>query len=135
MDNNKKNTIIALRLVIGLTLSIGLAFTIYHVLDNVFWEAKAQGQQSYLKMKVIKVLPNTNATVSVFCKKGNDLLSGGYSIGFTSSKSAIYTKIYSSHPAYQKNATGIFEGWESGLINNGNETVTIKSIALCLASL
>jgi hypothetical protein len=104
------------------------------VILNFFMPAKditAQGPP-YLKVKTIQVPSSNNATGRVFCENGDGIISGGYSIGFHSKNSPFNTMMYSNHPLQKVNKTGYFEGWEAGLVNKGNETVTLTATTLCL---
>jgi hypothetical protein len=96
-------------------------------------QAVAQ-QSSYLTSRITNVPVGSNASAIVFCKNGDNLLSGGYSIGFSSIRSAQHAVLYANHPLRYSNSSGIFEGWKSGLINNGNISATITAISLCLSS-
>jgi hypothetical protein len=90
-------------------------------------------ESSYIVTDSVKVNPSSNATAKAFCENGDGLVSSGYSIsGFTSVQSASDTMVYVNQPLRQKNTTAIFEGWEAGLLNNGNATVTITAQGLCL---
>lgn len=91
----------------------------------------AQGPP-YIKSDTISVSPSSDATSRVFCKDGDGIISGGYSIGFHSIGSPFDTMLYSNHPIQTINQTGYFEGWESALVNKGNETVTLSATILCL---
>jgi hypothetical protein len=91
----------------------------------------AQGPP-YLKVMTVKVPPSNNVTSTVFCENGDGIISGGYSIGFHSINSPFNTMIYSNHPLQKINRTGYFEGWEAGLVNKGNEAVTLAATTLCL---
>jgi len=91
----------------------------------------AQGPP-YLKIKTVKVPPSNNVTSRVFCENGDGIISGGYSIGFHSINSPFNTMVYSNHPLQKINRTGYFEGWEAGLVNKGNEAVTLSATTLCL---
>jgi hypothetical protein len=93
--------------------------------------AIAQGPP-YLKTNTIKVPPSSNATANAFCKDGDGIIQGGYSIGFHSINAAFNTMLYSNHPIQQINKTGYFEGWQVGLVNKGNETVALSATTLCL---
>jgi hypothetical protein len=120
-------------LVVVATALVMLASTSLYMLGVItLTKAAAQGSSTYTKIKIVKVLPAHNATATAFCNDGDGLLSGGYSIGFKSIKSAFNTMVYSNHPVHLKNATARFEGWQAGLINNGNETATIAATELCL---
>ena len=90
------------------------------------------GQAPYLSSKVTSVPMNRNATASVFCNDGDGMMSGGYSIIFSSRVSEFDTSVYSNHPTQVINQTGYFEGWEAGLVNRGNETAKISAYVLCL---
>jgi hypothetical protein len=119
-------------IVVALALVMLAATSLYILGVITLSKATAQASSTYTKVKTVKVLPAHNATATVFCNNGDGLLSGGYSIGFTSIKSAFNTMVYSDHPVYLKNATARFEGWQAGLINNGNQTATIAATQLCL---
>jgi hypothetical protein len=119
-------------LVVAAALAMLAATSLYMLGVITLTKAAAQGSSTYTKIKIVKVLPAHNATATVFCNNGDGLLSGGYSIGFKSIKSAFNTMVYSNHPIHLKNATASFEGWQAGLINNGNETSTIAATELCL---
>jgi hypothetical protein len=119
-------------IVVALALVMLAATSLYILGVITLSKAAAQGSSTYTKIKIVKVPPAHNATATVFCNNGDGLLSGGYSIGFTSIKSAFNTMVYSDHPVYLKNATARFEGWQAGLINNGNQTATIAATQLCL---
>ena len=109
------------------SIVIALILAFAH-LDN----AVAQ-ESSYIVTESVKVNPDSNATARAFCENGDGLMSAGHSMsGFTSVQSASDTVVYVNQPIRQKNTTAIFEGWETGLLNNGNETVTITAQGLCL---
>jgi hypothetical protein len=134
MDYNQSSDsgIVIIILVVALTLVMLAATSLYFLGVATLSKAIAQGSSTYTKIKTVKVLPAHNATATAFCNNGDGLLSGGYSIGFTSIKSAFDTMVYSNHPVYLKNATARFEGWQAGLINNGNQNATIAAMELCL---
>jgi hypothetical protein len=93
----------------------------------------AAQESSYIVTESVKVSPNSNATAKAFCENGDGLVSAGYSMsGFTSVQSASDTMVYVNQPIRQKNTTAIFEGWETGLLNNGNASITITAQGLCL---
>ena len=109
----------------SIVLASILAFT--HLDDAIAQES------SYIVTNSVKVNPNSNATARAFCENGDGLVSAGHSIsGFTSVQSASDTMVYVNQPIRQKNTTAIFEGWETGLLNNGNATATITAQGLCL---
>ena len=112
-----------------LICSIVIAFILaFAHLDDVVAQ-----ESSYIVAGSEKVNPNSNATAKAFCENGDGLVSAGYSIsGFTSVQSASDTMVYVNQPIRQKNTTAIFEGWETGLLNNGNATATITAQGLCL---
>lgn len=90
-------------------------------------------ESSYIVTESVQVNPNSNATAKALCENGDGLVSAGYSIsGFTSVQSASDTMLYVNQPIREKNTTAIFEGWETGLLNNGNVTVAITAQGLCL---
>jgi hypothetical protein len=90
------------------------------------------GQAPYLETKTVKVLPATNNTAKAFCSDGDGIISGGYSLGFTSLNAPFNTSIISNHPVQEVNETGYFEGWETSLVNRGLETGTLSTSTLCL---
>lgn len=109
------------------SIVIASILTFAHLDDAIAQES------SYIVTESVKVNPNSNATARAFCENGDGLVSAGHSMsGFTSVQSASDTMVYVNQPIRQKNTTAIFEGWETGLLNNGNETVTITSQGLCL---
>jgi hypothetical protein len=89
-------------------------------------------QAPYLNSKTAQVATGDNATASVSCNDGDGMISGGYSIGFSSTQSAFDTIVNSNHPTQEINQTGYFEGWEAGLVNKGNTTAKITAMVLCL---
>ena len=112
-------------LICGIVIASILAFA--HLDDAVAQES------SYIVTESAKVNPHSNATAKAFCENGDGLVSAGYSIsGFTSVQSASDTIVYVNQPIRQKNTTAIFEGWETGLLNNGNATAIITAQGLCL---
>jgi hypothetical protein len=90
------------------------------------------GQAPYLNTKTVKVLPATNSTANAFCTGGDGIISGGYSLGFTSLDAPFNTSITSNRPVQEVNETGYFEGWETSLVNRGYETGTLSASTLCL---
>lgn len=112
-----------------LTAAAGLALVILNFMP--IEDITAQGPP-YLKTKTVKVQPFSNSTSRVFCEDGDGIISGGYSIGFHSINSAFNTMVYSNHPLQMINKTGYFEGWETGVVNKGNEAVTLSATTLCL---
>ena len=86
---------------------------------------EAVAQTPYLNSKITPVVIGNYSTASVFCNDGDGMISGGYSIGFSSTQSAFDTMVYSNHPTQEINQTGYFEGWEAGLANKGNTTAEI----------
>jgi hypothetical protein len=115
------------------TLSITLAvlMTGFLSLDSMTLNM-ALAQAPYIKMKTAIVVPYDNESAIASCNDGDGIISGGYSIRFTSAESVFDTMIYSNHPAQELNETGYFEGWEAGIVNKGNETVGISAVSLCL---
>lgn len=81
---------------------------------------------------MIKVLSFSNATSRVYCEDGDGIISGGYSLGFSTINDPFNTMLYSNHPIQKINKTGYFEGWEAGLANKGIGMVTITATTLCL---
>ena len=102
----------------------------YMPLSTIINEAVAQAP--YLNSKTAPVAIDNNTAASVFCNDGDGMISGGYSIGFSSVQSAFDTMVYSNHPTQEINQTGYFEGWEAGLVNKGNTTAEITAMVLCL---
>jgi hypothetical protein len=100
------------------------------LLSTIINEAVAQAP--YLNSKTAPVAMGNNSTASVFCNDGDGMISGGYSIGFSSAQTAFDTIVYSNHPTQEINQTGYFEGWEAGLVNKGNTTAEITAMVLCL---
>ena len=93
---------------------------------------EAVAQPPYLNVKTANVSPDNSTNVSIFCKVGDGMISGGYSIGFSSILSAFDTMVSSNHPTQLINQTGYFEGWEAGLVNRGNATAKLTASTLCL---
>lgn len=115
-----KNLILFVSIAIGSTL-----------LCNISDDAKAQAP--YLITKTEPVIKDNNATASALCNEGDGMISGGYTIGFSSEQSSPFdTIVYSNHPTQELNQTGYFEGWEAGLVNKGNTTAQITATVLCL---
>lgn len=127
--SSTKDRLIVNRLSKGLTLIICIAIVYSLLLGSV---NVAMGQAPYLSSKVILVPMNKNATASVYCNDGDGLISGGYSIIFSSRGSAFDTSVYSNHPIQEINQTGYFEGWEAALENRANATAKISAFVLCL---
>jgi hypothetical protein len=94
--------------------------------------SEAVAQAPYLNSKIAPVTTGNYTIVSVFCNEGDGLISGGYSLGFSSTQSAPDTMVYSNRPTQEINQTGYFEGWEAGLVNNGNAAAEIAATVLCL---
>jgi hypothetical protein len=112
---------------------IASTFIIAYISANTSINEVAAQESSYIVTESVKVNPNSNSTAKAFCENGDGLVSAGYSIsGFTSVQSASDTMIYVNQPIRQKNTTATFEGWETGLLNDGNATVTITAQGLCL---
>jgi hypothetical protein len=112
---------------------IASTFIIAYISANTSINEVAAQESSYIVTESVKVNPNNNSTAKAFCENGDGLVSAGYSIsGFTSVQSASDTMIYVNQPIRQKNTTATFEGWETGLLNDGNATVTITAQGLCL---
>lgn len=113
-------------------LIVSTVIMTYILVNTSIYEAAAQ-ESSYIVTGSVNVNPNSNATAKAFCENGDGLVSAGYSIsGFTSVQSASDTVVYVNQPLRQKNTTATFEGWETGLLNDGNATVTITAQGLCL---
>ena len=93
---------------------------------------EAVAQTPYINSKKMPVEIGNYTKASVFCKDGDGMISGGFSMGFSSAQSAFDTMVYSNHPIQQINQTGYFEGWEAGLVNKGNTPAEITAIVLCL---
>jgi hypothetical protein len=93
---------------------------------------EAVAQAPYLSMKTSPVTPDKSTNVAVFCKEGDGMISGGYTMNFSSVQAAFDTVIYANRPTQQINQTGYFEGWEAGLVNGGNEIAEITTTVLCL---
>lgn len=89
-------------------------------------------QAPYLETETVKVLPSTNSTARAFCSGGDGIISGGYSLGFTSLDAPFNTSITSNRPIQEVNETGYFEGWETSLVNRGYETGILSASTLCL---
>lgn len=99
--------------------------------------AKPTGQLSrsltYITSDTASVNANTVASAQAFCKNGDVLLTGGYSIGgFESTDQLSDTLLYSNTPLRIANATSSHEGWEAGLANNGEGQRMITANAVCL---
>ena len=113
---------------ISVTLITGLTLVILNFMPAI--DITAQGP--YLKMKTVKVLSFNNATSKAYCENGDGIISGGYSIGFSTINDPFNTMLYSNHPIQKINTTGYFEGWEAGLVNKGTRMVTVTATTLCL---
>jgi hypothetical protein len=108
------------------------SIVIAYILVNISVD-DAVAQAPYLNMKTSPVTPDKSVNVAVFCKEGDGMISGGYSMGYSSVQSAFDIVIYSNRPTQQINQTGYFEGWEAGLVNGGNGTAEITATVLCLS--
>jgi hypothetical protein len=97
---------------------------------------------SYINSTTAIIKPGTSNHAIVLCNSSDPLLNGGYSIGFKSDHSPASVFIYANHPTgimtrpipdlTTGGATRFFvEGWEVGLLNNGNESITITAKVLC----
>jgi hypothetical protein len=88
---------------------------------------------TYLVSDTASVDANTDASAQAFCKNGDVLLTGGYSIGgFESASQLSDTVLYSNTPLRIQNATASHEGWEAGLGNLGTGERTVTANAVCL---
>lgn len=92
----------------------------------------AIAQAPYLNTRTEPVSRDNNATAAASCNDGDGMISGGYSIGFSTVQSPFDTIVYSNHPTQEINQSGYFEGWEAGLVNKGNTTAQITAMVLCL---
>jgi hypothetical protein len=114
------------------TISILVIIIILMIMISSADNMSVHGQAPYLDTKTIQVLPATNSTAKAFCSSGDGIISGGYSLGFTSLDAPFNTSIISNRPVQEVNETGYFEGWETSLVNRGYETGTLSASTLCL---
>ena len=77
------------------------------------------------------VAPGSNASAIAVCQYGDNLASSGYSVKFSEAEARSDSRLYANTPIRGTNETSFYEGWEAGLTNYGNSTVTIKASALC----
>jgi hypothetical protein len=63
------------------------------------------------------------------------IISGGYLIGFHSMNSPFNMMVHSNLPLQKINKTGYFKGWEAGLVNKGNEAVTLSATTFCIGDI
>jgi len=104
-------------------------------------KAESQKASSYINMSSVVVKAGLNKSATVFCDKGDLLVTGGYDVQFKSPHDITSIFIYANHPT--GNLTKILdpetkistpslqEGWETGLSNNGNNDIKITAQALC----
>lgn len=117
---------------ISVTWISGIVLIIFSFMPTFMPAINTMAQGPYLRMKTVKVLPFNNATGEAFCENGDGIISGGYSIGFSTINELFDTMLYSNHPIQKINTTGYFEGWEAGIVNKGASMATVTATTLCL---
>ena len=96
---------------------------------------------SYINMTTVVVKAGDNNSATILCDKGDLLLNGGYDLQFKNPHNVTSVFIYSNHPTGNMTKTvdpqtlettpSLQEGWETGLLNNGNEDVKVTAEVLC----
>jgi hypothetical protein len=105
-------------------------------------KAESQNASSYINMTSVVVKAGHNNSATILCDKGDLMVSGGYDVQFKNAHDVTNIFIYANHPTgnmtkiYLDAATKIStpslqEGWETGLLNNGNNDVKVTAQVLC----
>ena len=104
-------------------------------------KVESQKASSYVNMNSVVVRAGLNNTATILCDKGDLLVSGGYDVQFKSAHDVANIFIYANHPtgnmtkildAVTKISTpSLQEGWETGLLNNGNNDIIVTARVLC----
>jgi hypothetical protein len=105
-------------------------------------KAESQNASSYINMTSVVVKAGHNNSATTLCDKGDLLVSGGYDVQFKNAHDVTNIFIYANHPTgnttkiYLDTATKIStpslqEGWETGLLNNGNNDIKVTAQVLC----
>jgi hypothetical protein len=85
----------------------------------------------YTKNDTVLVNPFSEAAATTLCENGDAITAGGYSIGFGSLGTLENVYIYADKPIHLETDTSSQEGWQTGLVNDQNETVSITATVLC----
>jgi hypothetical protein len=103
--------------------------------------AQIEKANTYINNSTAIAKRGSSNITTIFCDKGDTSLSGGYSVTFERGKNLTNLFIYANHPTgnttylqdpTSRESTKFFqEGWEAGLLNNGNEDVRITAVVLC----
>ena len=97
--------------------------------------------KSYINMNTVVVKAGDNNSATILCEKGDLLLNGGYELQFKDPQNVTKIFIYANHPTgnmtkivdpqTQETTPLLQEGWETGLLNNGNEDIKVTAQVLC----
>jgi hypothetical protein len=85
----------------------------------------------YSKNDTVSVNPFSKAAAIALCENGDAIVAGGYSIGFSLLGALDNIFIYADKPIHLETDTSSQEGWQAGLANDQNETVSITATVLC----
>ena len=85
----------------------------------------------YIKNDTVLVNPFSEAAANASCENGDAITAGGYSIGFSSPGTLENVYLYADKPIHLETDTSSQEGWQSGVANDQNETVSITASVLC----
>jgi hypothetical protein len=104
-------------------------------------KAESQMASSYINMTSVVVKPGDNNSATIFCDKGDLLVTGGYKLQFLNAQDVVNALIYANYPT--GNLTKLLdpttkistptlqEGWETGLLNNGKSDINVTAQVLC----
>lgn len=106
-----------------------------------FSKAESQKANSYINTTSVVVRAGNNNTATILCDKGDLLISGGYDLELKSVHNFTNIFILANHPtgnltkildpATKISTPSLQEGWETGLLNNGNNDITVTAHVLC----
>jgi hypothetical protein len=85
----------------------------------------------YSKSDTVFVNPFSESAATALCENGDAITAGGYSIGFSSPGTLENVYIYADKPVHLETDTSSQEGWQAGVANDQNETVSITASVLC----
>lgn len=85
----------------------------------------------YVRNDTVLVNPFGHSAATALCENGDELTAGGYHIGFTSPQILDKVHVYVDRPVLLETDTSSREGWQAGVANNQNKTVSITASALC----
>lgn len=104
-------------------------------------KAESQKASSYINTTSVVVKAGDNNSATIFCDKGDLLVSGGYKLQFLNAQDVINAFIYANYPtgnltkivepATKISTPSLQEGWETGLLNNGKNDINVTAQVLC----